>query len=220
MNRAMLRWLVLAGIVAAAATYLAMRAEVMTARERAEALQSVVTETESSLLGYTSYTKYLAEGKRRLTGQSKLLAATVGRNTTVTQVIDTAVLGLHSTGTVAISYTVEFAYGYDLAAEHYDIRAIDSGIEIRIGKPRLVATPAVTNLEYKVLSGGLLTDEKAAALRMFAQAAKLSQIRGRQLASEPAIVALCEKQLAQFLRDFLRKQPDVKIVPEIRIVYG
>jgi hypothetical protein len=220
MNIALLRWLVAAGVVAAGVTYLAMRGEVMTARERADALQNVVTEKEASLLGYTSYTRYLSEGKRRLTSESKLLAATVGRNNTVTQVIDTAVLGLHSTGTVAISYSVEYAYGYDLAAEHYDIRAVDSGIEIRIGRPRLVATPAVTNLEYRVLSGGLLTDEKAAALRMFAQASKLSQIRGRQLASEPAIVALCEKQLAQFLRDFLRKQPGVRIVPEIRIVYG
>src|SRR4051794_19864026 len=192
MNRALGRVLVLALILAAPAAMIVMRAQVTAARARADALQNVVTEKESSLLGYTSYTRYLAEGKRRLTSQSKFLAATVGRNNSVTQVIDISVLGLHSTGTVAISYSVEYSYGYDLASADYEIRAVESGIEVHIGKPRLVATPAVTNLRYRVLSGGLLTDEKAAALKLFAQAAKTSQIRGAELASEPAIIALCE----------------------------
>ena len=218
-NRALVQGLVLAGVVAAVVAIVAMRAQVTAARARADALQNVVTEKESSLLGYTSYTRYLAEGKRRLTSQSKFLAATVGRNNSVTQVIDISVLGLHSTGTVAISYSVEYSYGFDLAADRYDIKAGDAGIEIHVGKPRLVATPAVTNLKYKVLSGGLFTDEKAAALKLFAEAAKRARIRGAQLASEPAIVALCEKQLVSFLRDFLLKQPGVRVVPTIAVVY-
>jgi hypothetical protein len=215
----MLRWLLLAGAAAAAITWVLMRGQLTAANERAEALQNVVTEKESSLLGYTSYTKYLSEGKQRVSSQARFLAATVGRETAVTQVINASVLGLNSTGTVAIWYSVEYSYGFDLAANRYDIKAGAAGIEIHVGKPRLVATPAVTNLKYKVLSGGLLTDEKAAALKLFAEAAKRARIRGEQLASEPAIVALCEKQLVSFLRDFLLKQPGVKVVPTIAVVY-
>jgi hypothetical protein len=215
----MLRWLLLGGAAAAAITYVLMRGQVTAANERAEALQDVVTEKESSLLGYTSYTKYLSEGKQRVSNQARFLAATVGRETAVTQVINASVLGLNSTGTVAIWYSVEYSYGFDLAADRYDIKAGDTGIEIHVGKPRLVATPAVTNLKYEVLSGGLLTDEKAAALKLFAEAAKRARIRGTRLASEPAIVALCEKQLVSFLRDFLLKQPGVQVVPTISVVY-
>jgi hypothetical protein len=215
----MLRWLLLGGAAAAAITYVLMRGQVTAANERAEALQNVVTEKESSLLGYTSYTKYLSEGKQRVSSQARFLAATVGRQTAVTQVINASVLGLNSTGTVAIWYSVEYSYGFDLAADRYDIKAGDAGIEIHVGKPRLVATPAVTNLKYKVLSGGLFTDEKAAALKLFAEAAKRARIRGAQLASEPAIIALCEKQLVSFLRDFLLKQPGVQVVPTIAVVY-
>ena len=215
----MLRWLLLGGAAAAAITYVLMRGQITAANERAEALQNVVTEKESSLLGYTSYTKYLSEGKQRVSNQARFLAATVGRQTAVTQVINASVLGLNSTGTVAIWYSVEYSYGFDLAADRYDIKAGDAGIEIHVGKPRLVATPAVTNLKYKVLSGGLFTDEKAAALKLFAEAAKRARIRGAQLASEPAIVALCEKQLVSFLRDFLLKQPGVQVVPTIAVVY-
>jgi hypothetical protein len=90
---------------------------------------------------------------------------------------------------------------------------------VLVGKPRLVAAPAVTDLRYKVLSGGLLTDEKAAALKLYAEAAKSAQARGERLAGEPAIMALCEKQLTTFLRNFLLKQPDVKSVPHIAVVY-
>jgi hypothetical protein len=219
MNKAMLRWLVLGGAAAAAITYVLMRGQLIAANERADALQDVVTEKESSLLGYTNYTKYLSEGKQRVSNQAKFLAATVGRETAVTQVINASVLGLNSTGTVAIWYSVEYSYGFDLAADRYDIKDGDGGIEIHVGKPRLVATPAVTNLKYKVLSGGLLTDEKAAALKLFAEAARRARVRGGQLASEPAIVALCEKQLVSFLRDFLLKQPGVQAVPTIAVVY-
>ena len=162
--------------------------------------------------------RHLQEGKKQLTAQQKFLAATVRQPNAVTQVIDQSVLGFHSTGTVAIWYSVEYSFGYDLTADSYDLTPTGRH-PIIVGKPRLVATPAVTDLRYKVLSGGLLTDEKAGALKLYAEAAKSAQARGKRLASEPAILALCEKQLTTFLRNFLLKQPNVKTVPHIAVVY-
>ncbi|MGB7905333.1 MAG: hypothetical protein WCF43_11605 [Steroidobacteraceae bacterium] len=212
-------WLVGSAAIATAVTFFVMQAQVRSANERASLLQDSVTESERSLLGYTTYVRYLQEGKKQLAAQQRFLAATVSQPNAVTQVIDQSVLGFHSTGTIAIWYSVEYSFGYDLSADRYDVKSGPDGIVVAVGKPRLVATPAVTNLKYKVLSGGLLTDEAAAALKLYAEASKRAQARGEQLASEPAIMALCEKQLTTFLRTFLLKQPGVTNVPHIAVVY-
>jgi hypothetical protein len=212
-------WLVGAAAIAAAVTFFIMQGQVRSANERASLLQDSVTESERTLLGRTTYVRHLQEGKRQLSAQQKFLAATVRQPNAVTLVLDQSVLGFHSTGTIAIWYDVEFAFGFDLSPDRYDVTSGPAGIEISVGKPRLVAAPAVTNLKYKVLSGGLLTDEKAGALKLYAEASKRAQARGEQLASDPAIIALSEKQLTTFLRNFLLKQPDVTTVPNIAVVY-
>ena len=43
--------------------------------------------------------------------------------------------------------------------------------------------------------------------------------QGEAMASDPAVLALCEKSLTEFLYGFLTKQPGVKQVPRIRVVY-
>ena len=212
-------WLIGAAAIAAAVTFFIMQGQVRSANERAALLQDAVTTSERTLLGRTTYVRYLQEGKRQLTAQQKFLAATVSQPNAVTQVIDQSILGFHSTGTIAIWYSVEYSFGFDLAPDRFDVKSGPDGIEVVVGKPRLVAAPAVTNLKYKVLSGGLLTDEKAAALKLYAEASKRAQARGEQLASDPAIMALCERQLTSFLRNFLRQQPDVTTVPHIAVVY-
>ena len=212
-------WLSGAAAIAAAVTFFIMQGQVRSANERAALLQDAVTTSERTLLGRTTYVRYLQEGKRQLTAQQKFLAATVSQPNAVTQVIDQSILGFHSTGTIAIWYSVEYSFGFDLAPDRFDVKSGPDGIEVVVGKPRLVAAPAVTNLKYKVLSGGLLTDEKAAALKLYAEASKRAQARGEQLASDPAIMALCERQLTSFLRNFLRQQPDVTTVPHIAVVY-
>lgn len=177
---------------------------------------------EKELIGYTKYTTYITTSKQALSGQMKLLAATITRAEGVTQVIERNFLpnmGLSSTGTVAIWYSAEYAFGFDLKPEKYDIRTTPSGIEIVVGKPALVATPAVSNLRHKVLAGGMFTDEKAAALKLHEQAAATALRQGKELAQDPAVIALCEKKLIEFLRSFLAKQPGVTKIPDIRVVY-
>ena len=82
-----------------------------------------------------------------------------------------------------------------------------------------MAQPAVRDLRYKILSGGLFTDEKAAVLKLYEQASAQAAATGKTIASDPAVMALCEKKLTEFLADFLRKQPGVTMVPQIRVVY-
>jgi hypothetical protein len=49
---------------------------------------------------------------------------------------------------------------------------------IRIAKPTLVAAPAVHDLHYEVPYKGWLTDEKAAALRLYEGASKTARADG------------------------------------------
>ena len=160
-------------IVASLATYFALQRLIVKAQAEAQELKSVVTRTESELLGHTSYTSFLTVGKQSMAGQMKLLAATVTREESVTQIVAKSFLpGLTSTATVTISHKTEYSFGYNLQPEQYDLRAVANGIEIRVKKPTLVATPAVSNVRYKVLAGGVFVDANAALLKLTAEAVK------------------------------------------------
>lgn len=204
----------------AALTYFPLHGLLASSRGEVQELKSVVQKTEAELLGHTRYTSFLTAGKQSLAGQMTLLTATIVREEGVSQVVERLLLpGLSSSGTVAIWYAVEYSYGFDLRPNQYDVRAVPTGIEVRVRRPTLVATPAVTNLKYKILSGGVLTDEKAAALKLYEEASVRAKAQGALMASEPPILALCEKKLIEFLHGFLAKQPGVKVVPHITVVY-
>ena len=209
----------LAAAASAGLTWWVMGGRLQVAEQQAHTLQQAVTRTQEELLGYSRYTSYLTLGKQALAEHTKLLTATVVRDEGVTEVIERFLLGFSSSGTVAVWYTAEYPFGYDLGPGQFDLRATADALEIRLKKPRMVASPAVRNLRYKVLSGGVLTDEKAAVIQLYAKAADESASKGRLLASDPAVIALCEKKLVEFLREFLRQQPGVRSVPHIRVVY-
>jgi hypothetical protein len=183
-------------------------------------LRAALEAKETELIGYTKYTTFIAASKQALQGEMKLLAATVKREEGVTQLIERLLVpGLKSSGTVAIWYSAEYSFGFDLKPDQYELRAVAGGLELSISKPGLVSPPAITNLRHKVLTGGVLTDEKSAALKLQEDAAGNALKQGRAMAHDPAIVALCEKKLVEFLRSFLQKQPGVTQVPHIRVVY-
>jgi hypothetical protein len=218
-----LRWVLFLLVVAGVAAFITYRIMVGSQQSlmiQAQELQSELKTKESNLLGHTAYTTYLTVGKQALAGQAKLLTATVTREEGVSQVVHRNFLpGLTSTGTVAIWYKAEYAFGFDLRPSQYDIRPSSNGIEVIVKKPMLVTTPSVTNLRYKILSGGVLTDEKSAALKLYEKASIRAKQQGAAMAGEPAVLALCEKSLIEFLRNFLSKQPGVRVVPHISIVY-
>lgn len=210
---------ILGGVSAALLTYVVMNGQLNTAYNKVFTLEHTVATQNNTLLGHTQYTTYLTVGKQSLSDHLKLMTATVVRDENVMQMIEKSLLGFDSSGTVAVYYTVEYAFGYDLAASQYDIKQANGEIEIHIKKPQLVTMPAVSNLHYKILDGGLLIDEKEATLKLYEAAAQNTKAQGIAMAATPAIMALCEKKLTDFLYDFLKKQPGVTTVPYIRVVY-
>jgi hypothetical protein len=183
------------------------------------ALEKTIQTMASDLTGYTRYTDYLSVGKKTLSEQAKFLAATVTRKDQDLETLQRSFLWFSSEAAVAVWYTAEYSFGYDLRPESYDLAATDSGIEIRLNRPTLVATPAVKASTHEIFSRGFFTDEKLAVIAIHEGLAKRLKEQGDAMASDPEIVALCEKRLIAFLRDFLAKQPGVRIVPSITVAY-
>ena len=182
-------------------------------------LQAEVVSQRNELLGYTKYTDYLYAGKEKLQEQMKFIAATVVRRESYTRKVNKSILGMNSNAIVSISYTAEYSFGYMLKPNDYEITATQRGIEVTLRKPVLITSPATRDLGHEVLSDGVFTNSKAAIIHLFQGIDQRTLQSGRVLASDPAVVALCEKTLLAFLRDFFAKQPGVKHIPNITITY-
>jgi hypothetical protein len=182
-------------------------------------VEAQLTRTQEELVGYTSYTTYLAKGKQSLREQAKFLAASVVREDHWIEHARRDLYLLHSEGTVILKVAAEYSFGFDLSPDKFDIAGNANGIQVSVGKPMLVATPSVTLLSYEFPSKGLLVNEEQVALELMKRLPDDYAIKGRAMANDEAIKALCEKKLVGFLRAFLEKQPGVTAVPNITIVY-
>ena len=182
-------------------------------------LQGVVTSQREELLGYTKYTDYLSASKQKLQEQMKFIAATVRREEGYTRQVNRKIVGVNFNSVVAISYTAEYSFGYELKPGDYDIAGTPTGINVTIRKPILVALPATSSPRHQILSGSVFTDSQAAVIGLYQGLSTRTLASGRALAADEAVVALCEKKLLAFLRDFLAKQPGVKHIPNITISY-
>lgn len=177
------------------------------------------TSIKNELFGYTKLTDFIASGKRVLMEQSKFMAVKVTHDYDLVEHLQTGRFGLTSNATVIVGYSVEYAFGFDLNPGSFELMATPAGIEIRLGKPILVASPAVTPLRYQIADRGFLTDEKAAVIAIQQRLPAIARNKGLTMAQEELIRAACEKTLVEFLRDFMGKQPGVRYVPNIIVVY-
>lgn len=195
-------------------TYKQSTANIASAKE-------MVERTEKQMIGYTKYKEYLVQGKASLQQQIKLLTAKVVRKDTWIEHVERGWGPLKTTAAVSIKYTSEYSFGYDLSPNNYDVRENKekTGIEIVLNRPILVSSPAVLSNEYEVLNGGVFISSKEEVLKLYERLPAITLSQGTALAASPEVVALCEKSLIAFFRDFLSKQPGVLTVPNIQIVY-
>lgn len=208
-----------AGALAVAGTLAALGYSNTELRGQAAETERQLTRTHEELVGYTAYTTYLSKGKQSLREQARFLAARVVREDHWIQHLQRDMLLFRSEGTVILKVSTEYSFGFDLAPDKFDVVATDSGIQVKVGKPMLVAAPAIKLLSYEFPSTGLLVKEEQAALELMKRLPNDYVARGTVLASDEAIKALCEKKLAEFLRNFLAKQPGVSVVPDITVAY-
>jgi hypothetical protein len=206
-------------MIASAGIYLWDRYTIDSLNRKILVLEDEVTSKKNELLGYTKYTDYLYAGKIKLDGKTKFLAAKVVRDEGITEVINKNILGIRFNAAVAIWYSAEYSFGFDLAPGSYEVTETPTGININLKKPILVSTPASSKLRHQVLNGGPFTNAQLAVIDLYEGIPARIKKNGHALASDEAIVALCEKKLVEFFQDFLSKQPGVRKVPSITVTY-
>ena len=154
-------------------------------------VEQTLSATKQDLLGYTTFTQYLQITKKAISGRAKFLAATIDRSYVHVEHINRSALGINSDATIILNYAVEYSVGYDLSPESFAVAADATGITVTLKKPELVSLPAIGAISHEIPGKGLLIDEKE------------------------QVIALCERKLGEFLRDFLAKQPNVRAAPMI-----
>jgi hypothetical protein len=186
---------------------------------RLHTMEQTLSETKIELIGYTRYTDYLSTTKKAMTEQAKFIAAKVDREYVHVEHIERSKLLLKSEATIILKYAVEYSVGFELRPDDFSIGTDTSGLVVTLKKPKLVASPAVKLISHEIPSKGMLIDEKNAVIELQQQLHQVAEVKGQNIAAEEAVIALCEKSLTSFLRDFLSKQPNVKVVPAITIKY-
>ena len=180
-----------------------------------------LSQTKNDLLGYTKYTDYISVSKSAIEGQMKFLAAKIDREYFHVEHIERSTIGIKSYATIIIKYKVEYSFGFDLNPGSFSISS-DSGkdgIIVTLRKPELVASPSVDIISHETPGAAFLIDEKAAVIDLQQKLLGIAKTRAKEIKNDAEVIALCEKKLAEFLRDFLAKQPGVRVAPVIKFAY-
>jgi hypothetical protein len=123
----------------------------------------------------------------------------------------------HQVGrTIILNYAVEYSVGYDLSPESFAVAADATGITVTLKKPELVSSPAIGAISHEIPGKGLLIDEKEQVIALQQRLITAAAKQGDAIKMEEAVIALFERKLGEFLRDFLAKQPNVRAVPMIK----
>ena len=186
---------------------------------RLHVVEQTLSETKNDLLGYTTFTHYLEVTKRAITGQTRFLAARIDREYVHVEHIRRTALSIKSDATIILKYAVEYSVGYDLSPESFTVAGDASGITVTLKRPELVASPAIGAISHEIASKGLLIDEKEHVIALQQRLTSIAEKQGDAIKKEEAVIALCERKLGDFLRDFLSKQPNVRSVPAITFAY-
>ena len=182
-------------------------------------VERTLSATKQDLLGYTTFTQYLEVTKKAISGRAKFLAATIDRSYVHIEHINRSALGIKSDATIILNYAVEYSVGYDLSPESFAVTADATGITVTLNKPELVSSPAIRAISHEIPGKGLLIDEKEQVIALQQRLITAAQKQGDAIKMEEAVIALCERKLGEFLRDFLAKQPNVRAVPMITFAY-
>lgn len=179
-------------------------------------LQADLATAKKALVGYTKYPDYLAAAKQAAAEQMKALAVKVTRESIHLESPQEETPDPKAEAMVIVKYAVDYTFGFDAKPDSFELVGTPSGIELKIGKPKLIATSAVRPLSHGAPSKAELTEEHMAVIRKLPA---VSQKQGTAIALDDATQALCEKKLLEFLHHFLAKQPGVKQVPSILVSY-
>jgi len=175
--------------------------------------------TKAKLLGHTKFADYLSVGKQNLSDQAASLNVSVLRDYTSLERFTKDNHKLKADVLVVGRYSVEFSFAADLKADSLELVVEPPGIQIKCGQPVMMGSAVVKNAAHDVSVREVLPDERATFAEVQQKFMNLTHRHGMAVAREDAVRALCKTKMVDCLRDYLAKQPGVKQVPTIVVVF-
>jgi len=177
-------------------------------------------QTKNNWFSTTEFKTYIADGKKDIQGVQVFLAATVTRKEQLVQYVTRRVLRvLPSDATVVIDYTAEYQYGYNLDGDNCNATKTEAGYDVTLRKPFLVGMPGTSKRKSSIPNKGWTIDENKVLVGLHESLDTYVKKRGEEMASTPEVVALCEKELIEFMSNFLKQRQQGKTIPKITLRY-
>jgi hypothetical protein len=181
-------------------------------------IEEQLTSTKEDLAGFSKYTTYLDVAKQSVIDNAKDLATTTVEEVTWVERVEK---GGHykESATVVLKLSVEYTFGFDTAADKFDLALASKGLEATVKNPGLVGTPTVTLISSEFPPKALAGDAETAAKEIMERITPGFADKGATLAQNDAIRIICEKKLLDHLREYFAKQKDIKLVPAVKVTY-
>lgn len=189
------------------------------ASTHAAELEEQLATTKEELAAFSKYIDHLPKAKESLIESGEKLATTIEDETTWVERGQKGVSPFKLDGNAVLKLSIEYTFGFELAADKFDLVVADKGIQVKLGKPRLLGTPNVTISSAEFPPKVLMVAEDAAAQEILQKAMPSLEERGQALGQNDAVRFIAEKRLIEHVRGVFAKQKDVKLVPDISVVY-
>lgn len=189
------------------------------ASKRAAEFEEQLTAAQQELAAFGKFDEPLAKAKAELAAAGKALNVTMVEELERSEPLQKGNGPVRADGKATLQLAIEYEFGFDLAADKIELAAAGKGAQLKLAPPALVAAPVVRVKSFsfppKAIDGeeGKLADEMAQKLVPEFEA------RGKVLAENEAIRAVCEKRVLEQVRGTLQKQSGLRLIPDVALIY-
>lgn len=193
--------------------------------ERQDALAKLLkaqTDTAAArkeVQGYAKFMDYLAAGKAEMSDKLKLHLLKISREHHHSEMISKEQFKTKMPILIAVYYSVEYSFNMDLNVDRMEVKGSPDGIEIVMAKPMLLGFPSIKIQSHELGIDEPMVDQKSVVNEVQVKLPAIVRKYGVAIASEEATLAICEKKLVAFLRDYLSAQSGVKQLPGIKVTF-
>jgi hypothetical protein len=117
---------------------------------------------------------------------------------------------------VVVRFEAQYVFGFPSPSKELEITTDNTGIAIKLDRPKLSKPPVVRPLPYADIGKVSTTPAHVDVVKKLPSVAEK---QGAESALDETVMALLEKKLCHSLVTFLSQQPGVTLIPQISVVY-
>jgi hypothetical protein len=207
-------------------------------RKTLKTAQEETTHLKTELQSFKQYAQHLAQAQKALSEQLPKLSVTVKREgihvETLSHVVaaatepqadskdekeasapKTAATAAAPTK-VVVRFEAQYVFGFPSPSKELEITTDNTGIAIKLDRPKLSKPPVVRPLPYADIGKVSTTPAHVDVVKKLPS---IAEKQGSESALDETVMALLEKKLCHSLVTFLSQQPGVAHIPQISVVY-